>query len=590
MTRSAVSDLVEAQRIAVEEVKSFTNSSNQIKLINEAECNGCVEFNIEINTRGFYRRPGGLAVQLHERVTVLLGGGYPAVPPFAFVKHIRWAGFPHVIRGNRLCIYLDPGTEWDPTQGMQGFLLRLWEWFEDAVGGQFDPTTALYHPVGGVLHRTAGSPTMVAALSIPADISEERVVHRIGLRPRTDHRIDIAAWKAPYEPDLIPGLLVCLPEYLPFGGGQHLSDLLATVRQQLDRQQRRRLETNLRRLTRTLNDNSYLHVIIAVPNPARGLKDPKHLIGWRLRASSVGQALAEVRSDGSKAVNSKEPEVEWTYVDDQRPEVAMRRDVKRPVAAYAGSTVAVWGCGALGSWIAELLVRSDVRRVMLRDPGFVTKGLLVRQNYTEEDVGRPKAEALAERLALLADDCEFSFFASQAQTGLAEDVGRCDFIFDTTVNTAVNAALGQAQRDGNVNVPVIQAATDPQTATLGIVTVTAGTATPTTAELDQALSEKVACDPKLAPFRTFWDHDAHPPLNPAPGCSVPTFNGSCADAMGIAVSVVSAAAAALLRQIAGGYLLALPHSSFNVPALTPVSVSQQTDVLTKIARRNRADT
>ncbi len=569
---TAMPDLSDAQLSAVEQVKRFTGSSSQIRLLDTRIWNGCAVLDIEIDTAGFIRRANGLEALPRERVAILISSGYPAVPPQVAVAHTRWAGFPHVLQGARLCIYLNPGTEWDPTQGMQGFLWRLWEWFEDAIGARFDPTTALYHPVGGVLHRTAGAPTVVATLAMPVNLADEGVVHRIGLWPRTDHRIDIAAWKAPYERGLVPGLLVVLPECLPLGGGRRLSDLLAIVRQQLDRDQRRRLETTLRRMIRSLEVGGYLHVILAVPNPASGSEAPRHLIGWRLLASDATEALATARRAGSSTSNGEEPEVEWTYVDDLRPEASVRRDSERPVAIYAGSRVAVWGCGALGSWIAELLVRAGAREVTLRDPGLVTSGLLVRQNYTEVDVGRPKAEALAERLSRLSDTCEVTGIAGHAQAGLDEDAENCDFIFDTTVNTAVNAALDEAQTQETLRVPVIQAATDNQTATLGIVTVTSCTSTTTTAELDQALRRRASSDPCLAPFRTFWDHDAHPPLTPAPGCSVPTFHGSAADAVGITASAISAGALALSRKTAGGYLLAVPHSPFDVPRLTPVGL------------------
>ncbi len=308
-------------------------------------------------------------------------------------------------------------------------------------------------------------------------------------------------------------------------------------------------------------------MIIAVPSPADDTDGERHLIGWRLRAQDTTKALAAARSATSQASNSDEPSVEWTYVDDQRPEITVRRDIDRPVAVYTGSKVAVWGSGALGSWIAELLVRAGARYVMLRDPGFVTRGLLVRQNYAENDVGRPKAEALADRLRHLSDNCEIVGVAGYAQTGLLEDADNCDFIIDTSVNTAVNAAVDDAQRQGTLRVPVVQASTDNQTATLGIVTVTDGTPATTTSDLDQALRRRAESDPSLTAHRTFWDHDAHPPLTPARGCSVPTFHGSGADAMGIAASAISVAAIALSRQIAGGYLLSLPHSPSDVPAL-----------------------
>ena len=569
------------QLAAVEEVTSFASSASQISVAATDEWQGCAVLKLDLDTGGFARGAGGLEVHPIERVVILIPPNYPIAPPLATVEHLRWAGFPHVLQGTRLCIYLDTNTEWDPTRGMTGFMARLWEWFEDAIGGRFDPTTALYHPVGGVLHRTDGAPTVVAALSMPGDLLNGGVVHRIGLRPRTDHRIDIAAWKPPYEVGLVPGLLVVLPEYLPLGGGHHLSYLLAIVRQQLDRNQRRALETSLRRLIRDLGDDDYLHAIIAVPNPADRTGASRHLIGWRLPVEAAAKALAAARSAASSAADSNEPAVEWTYVDDQRPEVAVRRDSGRPVTVYAGSTIAVWGCGALGSWIAELLVRAGARRVTLRDPGFVTRGLLVRQNYTEEDVGRPKAEALAERLRHLSDNCEITGIVDHAQAGLEDDASNCDFIFDTTVNTAVNATLDDAQKQGILRAPVVQAATDNQTATLGIVTITDGSLAATTSELDHTLYEKTAKDACLAPFLTFWDHDAHPPLTPALGCSVPTFHGSGADAMSIAGSVIGTVAIALSRQVPGGYLLTLPHAPFNTPSL--VAVEPTTTATSEVA-------
>ncbi len=564
-------DLAEAQRSAVEELERFTGSSDRIDLVAAGEWPGYAALTIEIDTTGFARRTGGLPVQPRERVNVLIGSRYPAVPPQVVVDHLRWAGFPHVLQGTRLCIYLDPGTEWDPTRGIQGFLLRLWEWFEDAIGGRFDAATALYHPVGGVLHRTEGAPTVVVALSMPGDLSDQGVVRRIGLRSRADHRVDIASWASPPEPGLVPGLLVVLSDYLPLGGGNHLSDLLAIVRQQLDRKQRRVLQTSFRRLIRRLGDDAHLYVIIAVPSPAGDKSEDRHLIGWRLRARDATGALAAARSATSQASNNDEPPVEWTYVDDQRPEIAVRRDNDRPMAVYTGTKIAVWGCGALGSWIAELLVRAGARYVILRDPGFVTRGLLVRQNYAENDVGRPKAEALADRLIRLSDDCEIIGVASHAQTGLLEDADSCDFIVDTSVNTAVSAAVDIAQRHGTLRVPVVQASTDNQTATLGIVTVTDGTPATTTSDLDQALRRRAASDPRLTALRTFWVRDAHPPLTPSRGCSVPTFHGSGTDAMGIAASALSVAAIALSRQIAGGYLISVPHSPYDTPALTCVA-------------------
>lgn len=70
-------------------------------------------------------------------------------------------------------------------------------------------------------------------------------------------------------------------------------------------------------------------------------------------------------------------------------------------AKLASSAAAIVGVGALGSTIAQLLVRGGVGRVRLIDPDVAERGNLHRQLlYTEADAhdGRLKAEAAAERL------------------------------------------------------------------------------------------------------------------------------------------------------------------------------------------------
>ncbi len=66
------------------------------------------------------------------------------------------------------------------------------------------------------------------------------------------------------------------------------------------------------------------------------------------------------------------------------------------------ATVAVLGCGALGSVCAEMLVRAGVGTVRLIDRDFVEYSNLQRQSlYTEDDAARchPKATAAARQLA-----------------------------------------------------------------------------------------------------------------------------------------------------------------------------------------------
>lgn len=70
--------------------------------------------------------------------------------------------------------------------------------------------------------------------------------------------------------------------------------------------------------------------------------------------------------------------------------------------ALAGRAVLVAGLGSVGSYVAELLARSGVGRLALLDPEPVEPANLSRTAYAAADVGRPKPEALAARLAAVA--------------------------------------------------------------------------------------------------------------------------------------------------------------------------------------------
>lgn len=66
------------------------------------------------------------------------------------------------------------------------------------------------------------------------------------------------------------------------------------------------------------------------------------------------------------------------------------------------ATVAVVGCGALGSAAAPYLAGAGVGRVLLFDPDLVEVHNLHRQvHFTAADLGAPKAERLARRLVAL---------------------------------------------------------------------------------------------------------------------------------------------------------------------------------------------
>lgn len=258
--------------------------------------------------------------------------------------------------------------------------------------------------------------------------------------------------------------------------------------------------------------------------------------------------------------------IEWCAMSDERPEVSTRRDATRPVRALSGMTVQVWGCGGIGSWIAEFIVRAGASHVVVCDPAAVGGGLLVRQNYTEGDVGVNKAEALAGRLRELSDTVQITAVPEPCPD--LASVAECDLVVDATVNLGIGDLLDTYTRDRDATGPVIAAvATDSRSATLGILTIAraAYLAGPTT--IDRLTADRVLDDPNLTRYHPLWQTPTPgEELIPARGCSTPTFHGSAADLAGVAAVLVSLLGRELTGESSGTHLVGLPHADVDGPA------------------------
>jgi molybdopterin/thiamine biosynthesis adenylyltransferase len=538
---------------------------------------GAMHLRLRLRTADILRADGGLPVGPHEEVVVTVDR-LDLLPPRVKVDHLRFLHHAHVLEGQRLCIYLDPSREWDPGAGFAGFIDRLFGWFGDAAAGRFDAQTALYHAVGGVLHSIHGAPTIVVREGLEGS---GRARHG-WLVARTPHRFDLS-FESPIEAgemDHVP--VVTLDVDLPFGAGGRLKSFFQIVDDPYlghpppggpylrdgGRRPTQRLSgvmlTVLGASAIRKVDGTPQRFVVAVPHPTGG---PPHLLAANIPAKGADHIRALVRSAKNRSsiididpvrLDPTTP-LEWWPVCDERTEVTTRRDAGRPVVGYSGKTVHIWGCGGIGSWVAECVVRAGAKKVVLCDPGTVTGGLLVRQNFVEADVGRPKVEALAQRLQAISDTVEITVHDAVMP---AEDLRHADLVIDATVSVAISRLLDDFARAHEDRPLLAHVATDAGTGTLGVLTVSTPPLRVGPLTIDRKAGEQVSHDGSLEAFQTLWDSTAQTEqIIPTRGCSTPTFHGSAADLTGVAASLTSILGAHLggSDTLSGTHLISLPH-------------------------------
>lgn len=535
---------------------------------------GRLRFQLRVHTGHIPHLEGGLRLREHEDFLVTVGPSDLA-PPHVEVDHLRFLNHAHVLQGTRLCLYLDPSREWDPANGFGGLVDRVVGWLTDAAAGRFDAQTALYHAVGGVLHATDGAPSVVIRESVQPGVRCQPA----WLVPRTPHRYDLILGQPAESPDARHVPILMLDAALPLGAGSSLLCLMYTADNPYvgyaapgDVFRKEPINTGLSRTLLTVLGASAIRkpdgtpqaIVMAVPHPTGG---PPHLLVANIPAAGADRIRAFVRASRKKSpmidINpaqiDTDTSVEWWPVSDERAEVTTRRDSARPVAAFSGKTVHIWGCGGLGSWVAELVVRAGAAKLALCDPGDITGGLLVRQNYVEADVGNSKVEALATRLRSISDNVEVTVHDSM--TPALPDLANVDVIIDATVSVAISRLLDQYAAAPSRPV-LAQMATDARTGTLGILTVSMPPETAGPLTIDRHAGQFVATDGTLEAFQTLWkspqDNDE---IIPTRGCSTPTFHGSAADLSGVAASLTSILGSHLGAQtpLSGTHLISLPH-------------------------------
>jgi len=114
------------------------------------------------------------------------------------------------------------------------------------------------------------------------------------------------------------------------------------------------------------------------------------------------------------------------------------------LAAFERAHVAVIGIGGVGSWAAEALARSAIGTLTLIDLDNVAESNTNRQIHAlDGNYGKPKVEAMAERIALIDPECDVRLVEDFVEPDNFDAVlgGGFDYVIDAIDSVRTKTAL-----------------------------------------------------------------------------------------------------------------------------------------------------
>ena len=543
--------------LADEQLRDIADASEGTLQIHDGRMGsgGWCHFGVSIRFDGVERAEGGLRVRARERFLVSVPPTFPFDYPRVVTPHDRFAGFPHVQWRRCVCLY-SSATDWLPEDGMHGLIRRLDAWIRDAARNVLDPDDAPLHPP--VAYTTVERHVVPVADTPLVDGSPWFGLAE--LRER-DNRTEIIGWQEHGQDRPVacaPSIL--LHETLPFEFPSTVYALLQELESHgIDYG---RFIFHLAAQARHSDAGEPLTVVVGTPmrRVESGGRALQHLAVWEISADDANKlrqlSTAVQVGDTAEWNNAVQAVVAWSVsarvgwcrVSEMRPEVTRRRDQTSPMAWFRGRSVAIWGCGAVGTHVAESVVRAGALNLELVDDGTVAPGLLVRQCFDDADIGRPKAHALADRLKRIEPDLNTVVLKEdliERITG-SSPLPNVDLVIDCTASLAVRTALERELRAVASRPAIASIAIDRQAAT-ALATLSMPDHPGGTLDLVRRLKLEACRRPKLTgPLKAFWPTaTSSESFQPEPGCSEPTFIGSNADLAGLSARMLNAVASAI---------------------------------------------
>ena len=573
------------QRQAVREVQAVVAASagslELVRVVEPGEDDARLMLDVSFAC-AFERREGGLRLRAHERLRIYVPSTFPFTVPSVYVSHTRWAGAPHVQWGNYLCLYQSPMVEWNPSDGMYGYLQRLELWLQRAAVGELDPDGGPLHPPA--IYGIADDAPLVIPRRDTPPVQDSPWMGWAIADPVSERRVDLIDWVPARDAD---GSMNSRPDdavaafLLPGAWNWEYPDrtvalFVALVKAGIGF---RDLLIHLQRGALAVKQGAPMLVVVgtAMRGTAGGQRR-QHLAVWRIPAEAAADlrlALAKYLDDEEGQQIGREAEdrtftwlesasIGWCPVREERPEIVIRRDTGSPLEAFAGKSVAIWGCGALGAPVAQWIARAGAREMTLIDTGSVTPGILVRQPFTDADIGRGKAEVLAEQLAAIRPDLVVRPLVRDLVRRLdveADWSDGADIVIDCSANQAVRIKLESVRRENPTPATVACMLVGHQAQNAITVLARPGHSG---GPADVLRATKLACLRRndLRDYaQEFWPATPRTEVfQPEPGCSAATFRGSGAEAAALAGTLLTALAADLTAETPETSAVARLHS------------------------------
>lgn len=535
----------------------------------------------------YEKKVGGIPLAAREAFEVWVQPDFPfsSSPPPIYTYNPAFANFSHVQvdgsgRRYQLCLYQAVNSEWNPSDGLLGFIGRLNDWLRSAAENNLDPPNAPMHPPIACLSSDA----IVVPIADTPTVTSEPWLGFAHLKS-FDKRIDITGWSefpTKGTPEyLAPAIL--LSEPMPFVFPSHARYLIEAL--EARGVSRAQFLFHLGIAAYWNAKDKPLYVVVGTPMRGRRTEGhlKQHLQIWEMssesmlpEAFSLSLETSISKSEAVKTIGTKVEKIIWDWLErasvswckvyEARDEVTIPRDKESQVAWFRHKTVEVWGCGALGAYVAESLVRAGCRKIILRDSSKVNPGILVRQPYYACEIGMEKSQALKQRLdgIHVKHSTEIVAVDDNILSNPLDDeewICEADCIIDATASEIVRQKLelklGSFKRRPHIVSMMIG-----HEAQRGLVAVISKDYTGGPMDVMRKAKIKALKSPQYKHFADdFWPDSPHPVFQPEPGCSDPTFIGGMSDVASLAMTLLNCAAATLKKaapERAEVYLIAQP--------------------------------